>query len=437
MSPATGKILVSILLILGTAFFVAAEYSIVSARKSRIEGLAKKGHRGARGLLRVLNDMSPYVASVQIAITMIGIGVGSVTEPFIAHWLQGLFPKDLPAPLQTAVAVLSLVVVTFLVVVFGELVPKYAALRASDKIALLTHRPLSLFTTLFKPLVWLVQAAAGLVLRPFGIDLKHEASEAVPKEELLMLVRSGGAEGVLDKAQADLVTRALRLDTLFARDIMVHRLDVKWLDASLSREATLHRLSEVPYNRIPVCRGDVDDLVGIVYLHDIVRNLGEDDFSLEALARPVVAIPESLSLEKIVGTMREEKTQMLLVMDEYGGTSGIVTLEDVVEEVFGELEDGQEAERPPIETRGGGRLSVRAEVRVDEVIAYLGAEAPETEEDTRTIAQAIVDGLGRVARTGDCVEAPLGTLRVENMARGRITRVAIQPRPPATEEVEA
>ena len=430
-------IVLSILLILGTAFFVAAEYSLVSTRKGRIEGLARKGHRGAKGLLPVLADLSPYVASVQIAITMIGIGVGSVTEPFISGWLEGLFPKDLPRYAENLIKVFSLILVTFLVVVIGELIPKYAALRNAEKIALLTYRPLSLFTTLFSPLVWLVQAAAGLALRPFGIDLAHEAGEAVPKEELLMLVRSGGAAGILDKAQAELVTRALRLDTLFARDIMVHRLDVKWLDASLSREATLHRISEVPYNRIPVCRGDVDDLVGIVYLHDIVRNLGNDDFSLESLARPVVAIPESLSLERIVSMMREHKTQMLLVMDEYGGTSGIVTLEDVVEEVFGELEDGQEAERALIEARGSGRLSVRAEVRVDEVIGHLGAEAPEIESDTRTIAQAIVDGLGRVPRTGDCVESPLGTLRVENMARGRITRVAIQPHHPPVEEPDA
>ena len=426
-------IVLSILLILGSAFFVAAEYSLVSARKGRIEGLAKKGHRGAKGLLAVLADLSPYVASVQIAITMIGIGVGSVTEPFISGWLEGLAPKNLPPFADNLLKVFSLILVTFLVVVIGELIPKYAALRNAEKIALLTYRPLSLFTALFRPLVWLVQAAAGLVLRPFGIDIKHEASEAVPKEELLMLVRSGGAEGVLDKAQADLVTRALRLDTLFARDIMVHRLDVKWLDASLSREATLHRIAEVPYNRIPVCRGDVDDLVGIVYLHDIVRNLGSDDFSLERLARPVVAIPESLSLERIVSMMREQKTQMLLVMDEYGGTSGIVTLEDVVEEVFGELEDGQEAERALIEPRGGGRLSVRAEVRIDEVIDYLGTEAPEIESDTRTLAQVIVDSLKRVPRTGDCVETPLGSLRVENMARGRITRVAVHPHIPVGE----
>ena len=425
MSPDIGKLFASILLILGSAFFVAAEYSIVSARKSRIEGLARKGHRGAKGLLKILADMSPYVASVQIAITMIGIGVGSLTEPFIAQWLQNLIGPSLPKAAQPVVSVLSIVLVTFLVVVFGELVPKYAALKASDRIALLTFRPLSWFTALFKPLVWLVQAAAGLVLKPFGVELGHDGGEGIPKEELLMLVRSGGAEGVLDKTQAELVTRALRLDTLYARDIMVHRLDVKWLDASLSREATLHRIVECPYSRIPVCRGDVDELLGIVYLHDIVKNLGNDDFSLEKLAREVVTIPENLSLERIVTTMREQKTQMLIVTDEYGGTSGIVTLEDVVEEVFGELEDGLESERPPIEVGPHGRLTVRAEVRVDEVLDFLGVAYDEA--DTRTLAQTIVDGLGRIPRTGDCVEVPLGTLRVENMARGRITRVAIQP----------
>ncbi len=427
-------IAVSILLILGSAFFVAAEYSIVSARKSRIEALAKKGHRGAKGLLKVLAHMSPYIASVQIAITMIGIGVGSVTEPFIEHRLQGLFPKNLPPALETAVAVLSLVVVTFLVVVFGELVPKYLALRKADSLALLTYRPLKWFTTLFSPLVWLVQAAAGIVLRLFGIDLKHEEGDAVPKEELLMLVRSGGAEGVLDKAQAELVTRALRFDTLAARDIMVHRLDVKWLDASLSREATLHRIADCPHSRIPVCRGDVDELVGIVYLHDIVKSLGQDDFSLEAIARPPLRVPESLSLERIIDRMRDGKTQMLIVTDEYGGTSGIVTLEDVVEEVFGELEDGLESERPPIETVQHGRLSARAEVRIDEVYDFLGSAYDEP--DTRTLALAISEGLGRTPRTADCIEAPLGTLRVENMARGRITRVAIQPRVVAVEDAE-
>lgn len=430
MSFDLGKAVASILLLLGSAFFVAAEYSIVSARKARIESLAKKGHRGAKGLLRAMANMASNVASVQLAITMIGIGVGLVTEPFIGGLLEGATAPYLPKAAEPFIRVVSLILVTLIVVVFGELIPKYAALRSSESLALLTYRPLGWFSIIASPLVWLVQAVAGVVLKPFGIDIRNEEGEGVAKDELLMLVRSGGAEGILDKTQAELVTRALRLDALFARDVMVHRLDVKWLDANLSREATLHRIVECPHSRIPVCRGDVDDLIGIVYLHDIVKHLGHDDFSLEKMARPVVAIPESLSLERIVTTMRDEKTQMLIVMDEYGGTSGIVTLEDVVEEVFGELEDGLESERPPIEP-SHGRLSVRAEVRMDEVLDFLGVAYDEP--DTRTLAQTIVDGLGRIPKTADLVETPIGTLRVENMARGRITRVAVQPLIPVEE----
>jgi CBS domain containing-hemolysin-like protein len=247
----------------------------------------------------------------------------------------------------------------------------------------------------------------------------------LPKEELLMLVQSGGAEGTLDKTHAEMVTRALRLDVLAARDIMIHRLDIKWLDVSWTREVLMQRIKTIPFTRLPLCRGDIDDMIGIVYLHDIVRTLDDVNFSLEATARPLVAIPENLPMERIVQTMREEKTQMLIVMDEYGGTSGLVTLEDVVEEVFGELEDRLESERPVIETFPGGRVSARADVRLDELVSRLHLNV-DIGDDTDTLAQVLIDALERVPRPGDSVETTLGTMRVENMARRRITRVSMQ-----------
>jgi len=320
-------------------------------------------------------------------------------------------------------------------VVFGELVPKYLSLQAADRIALLTIRPLRLFVTVLKPLVWLVQTSGALVLRPFGIDVNREATDAVPKEELLMLVRSGGAEGVLDKTHAEMVTRALRLDVLEANDIMIHRLDIKWIDASLDRPALLQRLKDIPFNRIPVCRGDIDDMIGIVYIHDVVRSLDDPDFQLERLVRPLVAIPENLSMEKIVETMRHEKTQMLIVMDEYGGTSGLVTLEDVVEEVFGELEDRLESERPQIETYPAGRVSARADLRYDELVSRLSLPV-DPGDNTDTLATIMVNALERVPRPGDSVETELGTMRVENMARRRITRVSLQLSPGLLEPAE-
>lgn len=422
MDNAWGAFVVSLLLVAGNAFFVAAEYSLVSARRGKIESLARKGHGGAKLVLKALQNLSRYVAGVQIAITMFGIGVGAVTEPFVTYYLGELVGAVVPGGVRVLIAIL---IVTFVLVVVGELVPKYATLASPEKIALLTIRPLTFFVWALSPLVALVQATGSGIMRILGIDMKRIDSDAVPKEELLMLVQAGGTEGILEKRHAELVTRALKLDALDARDIMIHRLDMKWLDADLSKEDLLRKLKKIPYTRLPVCQGDIDDLVGVVYIHDIVKNLDDAEFSLRKILRPAVVIPENLDVEKIVEMMREQKTQIVIVGDEHGGTSGLITLEDVVEEVFGELEDRIESERPQIEQFPGGRVSARASIRLDELISRLELDI-ELDVPPTTLAQAIADGLGRVPRPGDAVESPIGMLRVENMARRRVTRVSVQ-----------
>lgn len=418
------RLLVSLLLILGSAFFVAAEYSLIGSRKSRLEAMSRKGNRGAKALVKALENISPYVAGTQIGITMLSIAIGSFVEPFVTDLLIGLMPG---VDHRIGLAV-SFLVVTFLLVVIGELCPKYLTLQSAERVALFTFPPLRAVTTVLRPLIWLAQTTAGLILRVFGVNMNGGEHDVVPKEELLMLVQTGGAEGVLDKTHAEMVTRALRLDVLAAHDIMIHRLDIKWLDANLTKDELLKRLKEIPFNRIPVCRGDIDDMIGIVYIHDVVRHLDDADFRMEKIIRPMVAVPENLSMEKIVETMRLEKTQMLIVMDEYGGTSGLVTLEDVVEEVFGELEDRLESERPQIETFPGGRVSARADLRYDELVSRLGLPL-DPGENTDTLAEIIVNGLDRIPRPGDSVKTELGTLRVENMARRRVTRVGLQLAP--------
>lgn len=418
------RLLFSVVLVIASAFFVAAEYALVSSRKSRLKSMGRRGSKSARELAGELDRVSSYIAGTQIGITLISIALGSYTEPFVTAMLSNAFGTVN----STAAHVLSLLGVTFILVVVGELSPKYIALNNPEQTALATFRPLRLVISVLKPLIWLARSTAGLLLRPFDIRTDESAQIAIPKEELLLLIQSGGAKGTLDKTHAEMVTRALRLDVLDARDIMVHRLDLKWVDVNLSRTDLLRKLKKIPYTRIPVCRGDIDDLVGIAYLHDIVKNLENPNFSLEKISRPVVAIPENLPMERIVQTMREEKTQMLVVMDEYGGTSGIITLEDVVEEVFGELEDRLESERPIIETFPGGRISARADVRVDEIVARLGLPL-EIGDDTDTLAQILTDALERVPRPGDSVETSLGVMRVENMARRRITRVSVQLNP--------
>lgn len=293
---------------------------------------------------------------------------------------------------------------------------------------MLFYRPLTVCVAVLRPLIWLAQASAGLLLRPFKVDLHKTGHDTLAKDELLTLVQAGSASGILDKLEADMVSRALKLDVLDAKDIMIHRIDIKWLDASLSQSEMLTRLKEIPHSRIPVCRGDIDDMVGVAYLHEIVMNLEIADFCLEKLVRPVVGIPENLTVAKILETMRVEKTQILIVWDEYGGTSGLVTLEDVVEEVFGDLEDRLETDRRPIEQHAGGRISARADVRIDELVSALKLNV-DSEPRTDTLATVLMNALGRVPRTGDQVMTELGLMRVENMVRRRITRVSMQLSP--------
>jgi len=413
--------LASIVLIIASAFFVGNEYAVVSLRRSRLESLVRKGSKNAKSLLGVLDNLSPYIAGTQIGITIVGIATGAFTEPFVTGLLSKIFTR-LP---QWASQTISLILVLMVLVVLGELVPKYVALNYPERFALATFRPLLLFVKVCSPIIWVAEKTSQLVLRPFGINLDETGKESLPKEELLMLIQTGGADGVLEKTHADLVTRALRLDVLDAGDIMVHRLDIRWLDVSSNVEQVLQRLNRIRHTRIPVCRGDIDEIVGIAYLHDIVRHLNNKEFNLESFVRPMIAIPENLPIERIIQTMRENKTQILIVMDEYGGTSGLITLEDVVEEVFGELEDSLESERPNIEIYPGGRVSARSDVRFDELVARLNLPI-EVEGNTDTLATIFVEALERVPKSGDTVETALGLMRIENMARRRITRVGIQ-----------
>lgn len=417
------RLLASILIIVASAFFVAAEYSLVGCRKSRMEALARRGNKMAKRVLRALEDINRHIAGVQVGITLCGIGAGSIAEPYVASLLHSAFGIELEHSFW--MTALSLLVVTFLMVVIGELVPKYVALQRTDHLALVVVPPLSFLVAALSPLIWVIDRSGAGLLRLVGIRMDEKRSEAIPKEEMLLLLKAQSAEGILEDVHAKMLARALQLDKLDAKDIMVHRMDIRWLDITLGLDELIDALALVPNTRVPVCRGDVDDVAGVLYIHDFVKHLKDRPFSLEPILRPAVVVPENLTLDRIVERMQESHTQIVIVVDEYGGTAGLVTLEDVVEEVFGEIEDRLEFDRPPIEGHPGGRLSARSEVRFDELVEWLGIELPDS-PPTDTLAQIMSEQLGRVPRLGDTAKLPIGLMRVENMARRRVTRVSIQ-----------
>ncbi|MCW5936788.1 MAG: HlyC/CorC family transporter [Fimbriimonadaceae bacterium] len=429
MTPEATTILVSVLLLIANGFFVLAEYGLVGARRSRLESLAKQGNRSAKLFLQADKELAKHIAGVQVSITIMGISIGAITEPFFT----GLIEKPLSFLPESLVRMIAIVAVAYPLVVFGELVPKYWALQQPERAAMVTIGPLRFFNALLAPLVALTRWTGEFFLKRLGIDVSR-VEHGVTREELALLVRSSIDEGQFEAEQAKMINRALRLDKLDAADVMIHRLDIKWLPAGLNREELGEALKAFPHSRIPVCQDDIDEVLGIVYLQDIVKHWGDPGFSLASVTRPAEFVPESLTLDRVVQRMREARTQILIVRDEYGGTSGLMTLEDVVEEIFGELEDSLESERPPIERTSRARVTARADVRYDELLDFLGLDEEGGALTTETLAEIVVNSLSRLPKTGDRVEIPVGTLIVENMSRRRITRIAlIEPTRPVEE----
>lgn len=415
-----------------SAFFVGAEYALVSTRRNRVESLAQKGSRSAVALLKVLDAMPRYVAGMQIGITLCGLALGSVVEPIIGHRIEQLLGTTVPL---WASAGISLLLVTLVVVTISEIVPKYIALKMNERLALVLTQPLIIILFVLTPLSAVAQWLATGLLRIFGFKTDKLLSESISREELSLLMRASSEEGLLEETHANMVTRALRFDKLDSADIMVHRVDIKWIDVQTPPEQILDIIRSIPHSRVPVCSGDVDDVIGILYVNDFLRQYGKGPLDLHTMVRPAEIVPENLTLNRVIQRMREARTQILIVADEYGGTSGMITLEDVIEEVFGELEDALEGDRPAIERVSDVRLSARADVRYDELIAFL--DKGHDDAFTGTLAQLLVSGLDRMPKLGDSVDFELGKLTVENMARRRITRVRIRLSDPPTSQPES
>jgi CBS domain containing-hemolysin-like protein len=413
---------VIVLLVLLNAFFVAAEYALVGARPTKIAHLARRGGRAAKAAHHALANLSPYIAGIQLAITMAGIALGAVGEHYIARKLEPLFTG---IGLHFIASVIAFLFVTFTLVLLGELVPKYLIIRDADRATLRLILPLNVILAFIRPLTLILEFCGYWLLRPFGVNIREQRTQIVAKDEVAAIIRAGASAGEFGGQHAKMVTRTLRLADLQADDVMIPRVDIGCLDLNASRDELLAALGGQRHTRlVAVESGDLDEIAGILHLQDAIRVLAGNATIRDSL-RPAKFIPPNLSLDKVIELMRESGTQMLIVRDEHGGTAGLLTLEDVVEEVFGELDDQIERAQPSIDRRSDGRIVMRGDVRTDELAEFLGLD--ENPLDRETVATIIVDVLTRTPMLGDTIETPLGRLRVDNMARNRITRVSLLP----------
>lgn len=424
-------VLIAFGLVAVNAFFVAAEFALVRVRVTRIEELVSSGVRRAVATREVLRHLDAYISACQLGITLTSLGLGWVGEPAFARLFEPLFAWTgawSAAASHSAAIVAAFTLITFLHVVLGELAPKTFAIAHPESTALAVSWPLRAFKTVFWPLIGLMNSTSNAIVRLAGLSPASEGSLAHSEAELRMILAVSQKSGALSEPHARLLSRALDFPDRTVRQILVPRGDVVLLDLKDSYAENLVRAREFGHTRYPLCDGGLDHVVGVVNIKDLfpLAAPAGGGGDLRAIARPPLFIPDTVRIEQALALFQKRRLHLGVVVDEYGGTSGVVTLEDVLEELIGEIQDEYDQESPKVQPQPDGRLLVDAALSLDDMEAQLGIE-DDGEEDVDTMAGLVLARLGRIARVGDAVR--IGRRRVEVVkVRGRrILRLAVSP----------
>ncbi len=437
------KLLAVFGLVLANGFFVAAEFALVAVRRTKVEQLLQEGRPFAPALKRATENLNAHIAAAQLGITMASIGLGWVGEPALAHLVEPLFgalqPRLAAAAAHTLAVVCAYILITALHVVLGEQVPKVMALQRPAETSLVIVTPLEVFLRVFRPFIWALNAVSLAVIRALGFRPVQEAEAVHSEEEINMLVRASSDAGVLEHEEQAMVQRALAFSDLRGDQVMVPRTEIVALPLALSREELLRRLADSGFTRYPVYDGTLDNIVGILNVKGLlsaIERLGET-VNLTAFARPPVTMPETVSIYRILSRMKQGHSHMIVLIDEFGGTAGLVTLRDLMERVFGEVREEFEGdERPLFEELEGGGLLVDGLALIEDVEERLGVEL-EDDPDVNTIGGFVFSTLGHKPELGESIERDGYRFTVEELDGMRIARVRLEPLAGAASRIPA
>jgi CBS domain containing-hemolysin-like protein len=420
-----------VVLVLLNGFFVAAEFAIVKVRGTRIAELAGEGRRHAKVAQHLVGHLDAYLSATQLGITMASLGLGWVGEPALAHILtpplDALGINSL-ATRHVASVIIAFAIITFLHIVIGELAPKSIAIQKSEAVTLWTASPLRLFYRVFRPIIWLFNGAATSLLRLVNIQPASEAQLAHSEEELRMIISASQEGGHIDEVEQAIMRRALIFGEHIVGEIMVPRTEMASLPTEMAIAQALEEVAMSNHTRYPVYEDDMDDTLGYVHVKDLYR--ADRSRSVRTLLRPIGFIAETASIELALKRFQSTRTPLAIVVDEHGGTAGLVTIQDVIEELIGEVQDEFDHEAPPVEELSEGSYSVDGSARLDYLEEALGLRVPD--EGFPTLGGRVFEQLQRRPRVGD--EARVGNfeariLEVEGM---RITRVLMTTAEPAS-----
>ena len=414
------RIVIVFLLVLGNAIFVTAEYALVTARRSRLEERALRGGRGARTALRLMDDPVRFISTVQVGITVSGILLGAIGEPLLSDLIE--------PPLSVAVSFLiAFAILTYLSVVLGELVPKAVALQKAERLAIALAVPLDWLARLAHPLVWALQKSANVVLRALRVKPAPAGMIAYTREDIRHSVAAAEDVGELQEAEEEMLYKVFDFASKEVDAVMVPRPDVVAISADMAPEEALATVVNSPYTRYPVYRNSLDEIIGILHVRDLfaaMHDIGIAAVRLDTIARPAYVVPETKDLAALLADFRREKQHMAIVVDEYGVVDGIVTLEDLIEEIVGEIEDEFDLPDTSFERLDETHIRVDGSYTIDDFNETFGADLEQ--EDYHTLAGLVFGALGRAAEVGD--EIYVGGLRltVLDVEGSRISRLEIE-----------
>lgn len=429
------NIFIIVFLLFINGFFVAAEFALVKVRKTRLEQLSNEGNFVARRALKLVNNTNKMLAAAQLGVTIASIALGWVAEATIVQLILPII-KYLPFLNTTLTAhivavPISFIIVTYFHVLLGEQLPKCLALTHPDKVALWVSAPMDLFITIFKPFVWVLMASSDKLL--CACNVKNDDTSLVHStEELDMLVDASYNEGVLNETEAEMLHNMFKFSDLMAKQVMNPRTDMVCIPNDISYEELTAFALENQYTRYPVYEESIDKILGFVHVKDLYSlAMNKEKFSIEKILRPILLVPETMTLDNLIIEFKNSHGQMAVVIDEFGGTSGLITLEDVLEEIIGEVQDEfDDEEEVDIKEIAENTYLANAMMRIDELVEFLDLDRTLLEEDdVETIAGLVVKLLGRIADVGDTVSFDGLTFTVVEIDGARVTKLEVYKEP--------
>ena len=429
MNGVLGDLGLILLLIVLNGFFVAAEIAFVTVRRTRIDELADAGDRRAVRVQRLLRDPGRFLAVIQVAITFLGSLASAVAAISIVEVVTAPL-SEIPLIGERA-GVAALLLVTLLVslvsIVLGELLPKALALGSPDRISLIAAGPLSLFAKVVSPLVVVLAAVTRAISRPFGIDPTR--TPALSAAEIRLIVEQGSEQGVLEAEEEQMISAVMGLGDSKLHEVMVPRIDIVAIDESATFDEAVAVVLKEGHSRTPLYKGSIDHVVGVLYAKDLLRIIAAGGARplLRDIMRPAIFVPESQAVDDLLNELQRRKVHMAIVLDEYGGTAGLVTIEDLLEEIVGEIQDEFDEEEPMLSRLGAGEVIIDGRADIEELTSLIDPGlALEDDEEYDTVGGFVYHRIGRVPVVGDTVSVAPFSITVVKAAGRRVGKVRVR-----------